>query len=271
MRRELVVFVAVAIAACVACEEQLTASEARLAVEELALTSEGSELVSVTVDLSTGFTIAEGVEMAAQALRDFAASQVPCSTVTLTAASVSIDFGALGDVCTYRGQTYAGKITWTVTSATLATVEIDHVWEGFRNSRASLTGSAHVTWDLVARTRHVEHTADWVIDGRALHATGDRTQSLLDEAAGVLGGLRLDGDRSWTSETGKWDLAIEDVQVLWDWPLPVAGRYVLTNPDGKHLTLAFEKLDAVTVRATLSGGRRTYVFNVSRFGAVTSG
>lgn len=253
------------------CENQtLTWGEANLAVNELAVTSGADGLMTVSVDLSTDFTLGQGVEAAADALADFARSQLPCSTVTVAAGVVTVDFGTLDDACVYRGETYAGQVSWGIESATPEEIKVRHTWTNFQNSRATLTGSSVVTWDLADQTRRVVHDAHWNVDGRTFTGTGDRLQGLLDSSAGIWGGIRIDGSRTWTSDRGTWDLAIEGVEVQWEYPLPRAGRYVLTNPDNKILTLTFELLDADTIQATVTGARRTYEFTVKRFGAAAA-
>ncbi|MCB9730123.1 MAG: hypothetical protein H6744_12525 [Deltaproteobacteria bacterium] len=253
-------------AACV----PLTQEEAKVAVEEVKLATEAGELVGATVELSTDFTIGEGIERAAQTLADFAESQVPCSTITVSSGRVSVDFGELGDGCRFQGRTYAGTVTWTVESATPDAIVVRHEWTGFRNERAQVDGAATVTWDLGATTRQVVYEADWIVDGRSFSGDGDVTQSLLDPGAGIAGGIVIDGRRGWTSETGRWDLAIDSVGVRWEDPVPESGRYLLTTPQDKTLSLSFRRSDANTIEATARSGGRTFTFLVHRLGFVTS-
>lgn len=252
-------------------EEELTLGEATLALTEVGTTGQDEQLLTVSVDLSTDFTIGEGVEKAAEELREFAASQLPCATVTYDVASVSVDFGDLNDDCKYRGESYGGTVSWTVVSATPEAIEVRHEWSDFHNPRVRVTGTANVTWDLQAITRRVVHQADWTAGAKTWSATGDRTQSLLDESMGIWGGIRIDGQRDWTSESGEWNLAINAVEVKWDYATPRAGSYVLTTPAGKTMTLTYEAIDDTTTRATITGTRAELVFNVTQQGIIAPG
>ncbi len=221
------------------------------------MSAESEQLVTVSVDLSTDFTIGQGLQSAAETLADFARSQVPCSTVTVAEGRVTVDFGELDDDCVYRGETYGGVVSWSVESASADEIQVNHTWTDFHTSKVRLTGSATVTWNLDDKTRRVVHERTWEVEDRTFIGTGDRTQSLLDESAGIWGGIQIDGTRGWTSDRGRWDLAIEGAWIKWDYPVPVGGRYVLTNPGGKVLTVTFELL----------GTRRAFEFTVSRWGA----
>jgi hypothetical protein len=250
--------------------EPLTQQEARIAVEEVKLATEAGELVGATVELSTDFTIGEGIERAVQTLADFARSQVPCSEITVAPGRVTVDFGSLGDFCTFQGRTYAGQIQWTVESATPGLIVVKHQWTGFRNERAQVDGTATVTWDLGASTRRVVYDAAWKVDGRDFTGDGELTQSLLEPASGIAAGIRVDGARAWTSATGRWDLAIQSVGVRWQDPVPESGRYVLTTPQDKTLTLSFFRVDENTIEATAKNAGRTYTFIVHRLGFITA-
>lgn len=250
--------------------EPLTQQEARIAVEEVKLATEAGELVGATVELSTDFTIGEGIERAVQTLADFARSQVPCSEITVAPGRVTVDFGSLGDFCTFQGRTYAGQIQWTVESATPGLIVVKHQWTGFRNERAQVDGTATVTWDLGASTRRVVYDAAWKVDGRDFTGDGELTQSLLEPASGIAAGIRIDGARAWTSATGRWDLAIQSVGVRWQDPVPESGRYVLTTPQDKTLTLSFFRVDENTIEATAKNAGRTYTFIVHRLGFITA-
>ena len=65
-------------------------------------------------EITTDFTIGDAVEQAAKDLRDFWQSQVPCSEVSVSGATVTVDYGTLDDNCTWRGKTYAGIHEFTV-------------------------------------------------------------------------------------------------------------------------------------------------------------
>ncbi|MGM0577793.1 MAG: hypothetical protein ACQEXJ_18855 [Myxococcota bacterium] len=249
--------------------ELLTREEARVAVEEVRLATEAGALVGATVELTTDLTLGEGVEAAARSLGEFVESQYDCATVTVEGGRVTVDFGTLDDICTWKGQTFAGVVTWKVERAAPDEIVVHHAWADLRNHRVSLNGGATVTWNTTERTRRVVHDATWTVDGRTFEGTGDRTQSLLDADVGIAGGIILDGSRGWTSDTGRWDLAIESVGLRWEDPVPESGRYVLTTPAGKTLTLTFTRVDGDTIDAQVEAPRRDYTFRVNRSGAVS--
>ena len=92
----------------------LTLEEARTAVEEITLTSQASALTSNSVEIGTNFTIGDAVQQAAEDLRAFIESQLPCASVTLVDATLTIEYGALEGSCTYNGHTFSGTHSVTV-------------------------------------------------------------------------------------------------------------------------------------------------------------
>lgn len=259
-----VVFVGVcastlAIAGCTG----LTREEAAAALDEAGLSAEAISLTGGSIEITTEFTIGGAVEAAAAEVRTFVETQLPCAAVTVSGATLTIEYGARPGICTYRGQTYAGTHSVTIMRNQMDDVVVTHTWTALRNARVSVTGSAMVTWSFADRTRHVSHELTWtrLSDGRTGVGTGDRTQAALE--GGILEGFRESGERSWTGEAGTWTLTIEDVQMRWVDPCPQAGRYVLENPDGKSLSLAFDRLDADTIHVTIGNGGRDFEFDVT--------
>ncbi|MBX3128890.1 MAG: hypothetical protein KF718_19395 [Polyangiaceae bacterium] len=251
--------------------KRLTWAEAQEAVKEAALASQAENLTSVTVEISTSFTIGQAVENAAAEVRAFIESQLPCAEVGLDGATLTVQYGAKAGSCTYRGHTFSGTHSITIASAGGGQLEVQHTWTGLSNGRVTLDGTAAVTWDLQAKTRRVVHTADWkrVADGYAVTGSGDRTQSLLE--GGLAEGIQVDGARSWETPKGNWDLAIDGVQMRWVDPVPQAGSYTLATPRGRNLSMSFERLDEDTITVTVSGGSNSFDFNVTKIGAVSSG
>ncbi len=145
---------------------------------------------------------------------------------------------------------------------------VDHEWTAFSNGAVELDGSAHVTWDLDDQTRRVEQETTWrhLASGRTGEGSGDRTQSVL--AGGLSEGIQVDGSRSWTGQRGTWDLAIDGVQMRWADPVPQAGSYTLSTPFDKTLILSFQRRDADTIVVTVAGPKKSFSFDVSKFGGV---
>lgn len=244
-----------------------TRAEMREAVLEVVAQGQAQSLENEVVELTTDFTIGGAIEEIAQHVKDFVESQVDCSTVTVAGNTVEIDLGTLEDNCQYNGHTFAGKITLEFAYDKTATeVIVDHTYTGVTNGEVTLDGTATVTWG--EGSRRIVHDFDWTADGRELHASGDRTQTLLDPDAGLAGGVEIDGTRRWEGEKGTWDLAIDGVEVRWIDPVPQAGSYTLTTPAGKEIVMSFARLDDDTIEVRVSGGRRDRVFRVSSAGAV---
>jgi hypothetical protein len=252
---------------CLENDAQLSDAEVNEALQAIVVSQQGAVLTGSAVEVSTSFTLGDAWEQAVENTRDFYESQIPCSEVAVADRTVTLDFGSLDDACTYEGHTYAGIQTLTFDRVEPGLAEVTHGFAGFTDGTTTLDGQASVTWDVSAGTRRVVHDADWTAsDGEVLAASGDRTQSLVDEAAGVAAGIQIDGERAWTWKGKDWTLDIDGVQVRAIDPVPQAGSYVLTTPRDKTLTLLFERLDAATIRMTLEGGLEPRVFEVTALG-----
>lgn len=247
-----------------ACETALaSATEMRMAVDEAVATGQANSLEDGILEITTDFTIGEGLANAAQRIHDLVASQIPCSTITAPSPDVLvIDFGALDDQCEYRGRTFAGVVTLTVTPGTDSVV-VEHDYAGITDGTVTLDGHATVTW--TEGQRHIVTEFDF--DGRRgkFHATSDRTQTRIG-APGE--GVRLSGVRDWSGPHGDWHLDIDDVEIRAIDPVPQDGAYVLDTPKGREITLSFERIDADTIEVTVTGGRRDRVFRVTSAGDV---
>lgn len=250
-----------AVSAAVGCET-LTRAEAAEALEEAGLAAEAEALTSSSVEIGTSFTIGHAVEDAAAELRVFVESQLPCAAITVSGSTLSIEYGANPGTCVYRGQTYGGVHTISVMRNQMDDVVVEHTWNDFHNDRVSVTGHATVTWSLADPSRHVVHELTWtrLADGRTGVGSGDRTQRPLEE--GLLSGFSVDGTRQWDGESGTWALAIEGVEMRWVDPVPQAGRYILTTPADKMLSLSFERASATSITVTIGNGSRSYDFDV---------
>jgi hypothetical protein len=248
--------------------DELTLAEASQAVEESTLDSQAEALTGSVVEISTNFTIGQGVEAALDELRAYYASQLPCAKITATAGKFEVEYGANpGKNCTYKGQTYSGKHSVAV-ERNDDEVLVHHVWTNLSNQRFSVTGTADVTWSKSDASRHVVHNATWtrLSDGRQGQGAGDVTMRAL--SGGLAEGITIDGDRSWTGQRGEWTLDINQVEARWADPVPQAGSYVITNPAGKKLTLTFERVDGDTIRVDVDGARNDFHFNVNSAGDV---
>lgn len=243
-------------------QESLTVGEASQALEEAEVSGEAANLTSGTIEIATNFTIGQAVENAAQEVRDFVSSQLPCAAVTLNGATLSIEYGVNPGNCTYKGLTYSGKHSVTVNRNDMGNVEVSHEWTDISNNRVKVSGTATVTWSAADKSRHVVHELNWtrLKDGMTATGSGDRTQTVLE--GGLIEGIQIDGSRSWKSAKGQWDLAINGVQIRWIDPVPQAGTYTLSTPQGKALTMTFTRVDDVTIKVSVKNGDKSFDFDV---------
>jgi len=246
----------------------MTQAEAHDALDEATVESQASALTTSSVEISTNFTIGKAVQEAAAEVRSFIGTQLPCAEVALADATLTVKYGSKGGNCVYRGHKFSGTHTITVSKNEDQQVLVDHTWTDLSNGIVKVTGTAHVTWDLDDQYRKVEHDLTWtrIADGRTGRGTGNRTQKPL--AGGLTEGIQVDGDRMWTGQAGRWDLAIQGVQMRWADPVPQAGTYRLASPKGRSLELSFQRIDGDTIEVTLASGGRSFHFNVNTTGGV---
>jgi hypothetical protein len=249
-------------------KETLTLGEATAALEQASDAGQAEGLTAATVDISTNFTIGEAVKNGAAELQTFIQTQLPCADITLEGATLTVVYGAKSGSCTYRGHTFEGTHVIGVERNDDAQVEVHHEWIGLSNGVVSLDGTADVTWSSNDKTRRVQHTSQWkhLKSGRVGHGSGDRLQSVL--SGGITTGIQVDGERTWEGERGRWDLAIDGVQMRWTDPVPQSGSYTLATPFDKSLGMAFSRVDDDTIRVKVSGPRRDFSFDVSRAGDI---
>jgi hypothetical protein len=238
-------------------------------LEEATAASEAESLTSASVDIATNFTIGQAAENAAAELSTFITSELPCAAVTAAGASLTIEYGARAGNCSYRGHTFSGTSKVSVSKNDAGQVIVDPEWTDLSNGVVELSGMAHVVWDTQAKTRRVQHSTTWthLASGRVAHGSGDRTQAALN--GDITQGIVVDGHRSWQSDRGSFDLAIQGVQMRWADPVPQAGSYTLGTPFNATITLAFSRVDADTIHVALSGPKRSFGFDVSKLGAAT--
>jgi hypothetical protein len=241
--------------------------EMREALEEVVIAGQGEAVEDQILEITTDFTLGEAAQTIAGKLRDALQSQIPCSTITVVDNTVTMDFGGLDDTCVYNGQTFAGIITLEISYDTDGNKAlVDHTYQALSNGTVTLNGSKRVTWD--EKSRHVVSDLKVARDGQSVHHTSDRVMTLLDPAAGLVGGIVINGERQWTNIKGDWDLGIDGVELRWIDPVPQAGSYTLGTPKGKTIELSFSRIDADTIAVTLGSGGRERTFHVTRTGQI---
>lgn len=249
-------------------DAEMTTAEAGQALEESGSEAQASAAINSTIEITTNFTIGQAVEKAADEIKAFVETQLPCAEVTLADHTLTIEYGVNPGNCEYKGQTYSGMHTVTVSKDDAGEVVVEHTWDNLKNQRVSVSGTATVTWNLKDPSRHVVHDLTWtrLKDGRTGEGTGDVVQKPL--ADGLAEGIVVNGDRQWNGQKGEWELGINNVEMRWADPIPQAGSYELTNPNGKTATLSFTRVDADTIEADLVTGKKTYKFIVNKDGSV---
>lgn len=242
----------------------LTREEAKEAVEEAEMYSQAVTLIGTTVEITENFSIGSAVEAAAENLRDFYLSQLPCADVMLSENTLSVEYGATGEDCEFRGMTFTGIHEVTISQNDMDQIVVDHVWTEIENGEMEVSGSAQVTWTGGDDpSRRVVHDLMWtrLSDGREAEGRGDRVQQPLD--GDITLGFTVSGDAVWEGRSGAWDLTIDDVEMRWRDPVPQAGSYFLETPFDKDLTLSYLRVDERTVEVSASSGRRHYEFDVT--------
>jgi hypothetical protein len=245
----------------------MTVGEATDALDEANVSSQASALTQSSVEISTNFTIGKAAADAAAELRTFIGTQLPCADIVLADSTLTVTYGAKPGNCTYLGHTYSGVHSIHVSKNDQSQVLVDHTWTNLSNGVVKVSGTAHVTWDFSEKFREVQYDTTWtrIRDGRTGQGSGDVKQTPL--AGGLAEGIQVDGSRTWQGQAGRWDLAVQGVQMRWEDPVPQAGKYVLATPKNRSIELSFLRIDADTIEVTLSSGDRSFKFNVTGTGA----
>ena len=242
--------------------EPLTHAEAESALEEAQASSAAESLASANLEIATDFTLGAGLAQAASEIEAAIQSQVPCADITLSDATLTVDWGVNGGFCSYRGHTFTGESSISVQKNADDQVLVHHEWTHLSDGAVTLDGSADVTWDFAAQERHVVHHAAWTYlpTGRTGTGDGDRVQTPL--GGDLTAGITVNGTRSWTGKDGRWELAIDRVEWRWADPVPQAGSYTLATPFDKDVTLAFSRQSAAAIGVKVSGTRGSFSFTV---------
>jgi hypothetical protein len=261
-----------ALAAVTGCttSDEMTGLEALQALQEVGSSDRGERAVAEPIEVSTDVTIGDAIESAAQTIADFWESQADCTTVTVEGNVATIDYGGLDDPCEFNGRTYAGVNTVAVESTAAGALEVAHTWSGFTDGEVTVDGGALVTWsgEDLTRTVATDHTWTDEASGEVVEVWGEHVQGKLDESQSVWdSGFTMDGAREWLSDSGQWLLDMSDLELRMVDPAPQAGSLTVTNPDGKDLSVTYERYDEDTIQATLSGLRGgDVVYHISLYG-----
>jgi hypothetical protein len=244
-------------------DSALTMAESKAALAEVELSNQAVTLVSGTVEISTNFTIGQAVEAAVDELGSFIATTLPCAAVNIVDNTLTVEYGVYEGDCSYKGLTYAGTHSITVTSAEAGQLLVTHQWTALTNGVIEVSGNATVTWSGADASRNIQHELTWtrLSDGKTATGSGDRTQTLL--SGGLLEGIQVDGTRSLVTDAGKWHLDIDEVEMRWIDAVPQSGNYTLDTPAGKQITMTFNREDADTIKVTVASGPHSFDIEVT--------
>jgi hypothetical protein len=252
-------------------DEPVSQSEALDAVDETSLSSQAGSLTSASIELSTNFTIGQAVDKAAAELRTFVLTQLPCADVAVSGNTLSVTYGTKPGNCVYHGHTFSGRTQVRITHNDAGDVVVDHTWTDFSNGVVKVNGTAEVTWTLADPSQRVVHHLVWtrLSDGRTGTGTGDRTDTPLhgDISTGVLD----NGHYTWDGSRGHWDLSVQGVEARWSDPAPQAGSFVLTTPKDQTVTMSFSRVDADSIRVTVTSAGKRFSFMVNKVGVQSAG
>jgi hypothetical protein len=240
----------------------VSATEMRMAVDEVVVSGQAASLEDGVVEITTDFELGD-LRGILERIRNLVESQIPCSTIEATDDhTLVIDFGELADSCEFRGRTFAGIVTVSY-EVVGDEVVITHDYDGVTDGRATLDGTTVVTWR--ERSRHVVTDFEVVAPRGDFASDSDRTLRPLGDPGD---GIEVDGVRNWHGPRGDWHLEIQDVEMRRIDPVPQDGAYVLTTAKGNEITMTFERIDDDTIEVRVSGGRRDRVFRVTSAGEV---
>lgn len=250
-------------------DEPVTYAEAKQGLTESSASTQASDVTTSSIELTTNFTIGAAVKDAANELKTFVGTQLPCADIALDAAKLTVKYGAKPGNCTYHGHTFTGTHTVSIAKNDEGDVEVDHTWTDLSNGIVKVSGTANVTWSKKDVSRRVVHDLTWtrIADGISGNGKGDRTQKAL--GGDITKGIQVDGSRSWDGKSGHWDLAISGVEMRWADPVPQAGTYTLSTPNKKTLSISFSRLSDTQIQVTLSSGTKSFKFVVAKAGAIT--
>ena len=255
----------------IACTPLMSQQEAAEALGEAATATRAQALTNNVIEISTDFTIGRGLENAAEELRGALASQVPCSTVTIAGATVTIDFGSLNDTCFWRGKNWGGVAMIELNSDAPYALTVTHTWIDLTNGDITVNGSGTVDWNIETSSRSVAYQLVWTdifFEGERTDR-GTITQQLINPDAGLVDGFVVGGTRRWESDGGSWTLTAHAVEMRLQDPIPQAGEYTLLTAGGDDLSLAFGRVDEDTIAAELNAVGRSWTFHVHRSGRIT--
>ena len=252
--------------------DNLTVAEMRAALNEAVESGQVQQLENGIVEITTDFTIGDGVEQIRQHIEEVLAACAETQVVAMDDVTIDIDFGPASNPCAFEGHEYSGKVRIVIDRAG-DEVTVNHTYTDLSNGTYTLSGTKDVTWSEGAAAGTVERriVSDVGWDGprgRVDHQS-ERVMTFLDWLGGPTQRIQIDGDHTWQRSADDWRLDVNQVEFRLIDPVPQDGSYVLTTPEGKTATLTFDRVDEDTIAVTVEGLRRDRVFHVTTAGAVS--
>jgi hypothetical protein len=210
----------------------------------------------------------EALDITAQEIAAFVETQVPCAAVTVSDATVNVEYGVNEGSCSFRGNELEGTHTITVTKNDTNEAVVSHTWNTSSDGR-NFEGTATVTvnWIGLERTVHFmtgEVDSEGSISVQAEHSwvvtpLASGKEYLLDEPPVYC----VNGcTNEFVGAEFRWGDSVPQKGTF-------AGFYAsIGNGGGGNYTIKFERLDETTIKATVTLDNQAKAFHVSSDGII---
>jgi hypothetical protein len=253
--------------------DQLDGAEFRAALEEAVESGQVQQLENGVIEITTDFTIGDGIEQVRQHIEDVLAACASTHVTSMDDVTIHVDFGPASEPCAYQGKLYSGEVELVITHDD-DSIDVAHTYRDLSNGTYTLNGTQDVSWTGNALEvgavveRHIVSDLAW--DGPRGHVDhqAERTMTFMDWLEGPTQRIRIDGEHQWQRGEDEWHLDVAQVELRLVDPVPQSGSYTLTLPNGKQAGLLFERVDADTIAVTMTGARRDRVFHVTKLGVI---
>jgi hypothetical protein len=278
---------------------ELTLQEARVAVDQVNLSTRGDASVAELVEVSTDFNPEDPARVIEQDLTAYWMDRSECVEVSREGQQIVVDFGTLNDACGFEDNQYAGVDTITIgrdaQSCAWCPMPDDqigarHELAGFTNGKVTVDGLVDSAFLLEEpddgglfddpfgqQEAGIDVIVDYTLsrfNGEAsLDIQGEHTITpLMTDQPFLLGGFQLDGTRNWETQAGTYLLELNNLEVMANAPAPHAGSIDLTDPEGRELKIRYDRVDDNTISARITGEQgEDFTFYVTTGGDLQDG
>ncbi len=213
------------------------------------------QLIAVTTELASGLGDVVTHEEAALAIKTTIETELPCASVAVSGATVTVEYGANGS-CALHGITLQGTHAMTLKAKEHApdtgALIIDHAWTNVSDGRTSISGTG---WMLRSSTKQFR-TVEFFLYADPSSA-GDAGRWVFSTTTDPQV-LALNGTAAWGENSGT-TCTTNDAEIRWGDPAPQVGTYVLSLPDtsgrggSSDRTILFKRIDDTTIEAKVLG------------------